>query len=143
MELEGISNACRLNVMIKRPTISTAAMEAVNSSLVSFFFGSCSRSFSGFAFFALKVFTLINPLVLECRVSMNDAQGALPAHRSSQIFQVGDQTRQFITDTRLLRFGDRMRNSMRKIDDQRAANDIFAGDKSPIAAVRAVVAVVA
>src|SRR5438270_4739780 len=37
IELDGISNACKLNVMIKSPTTSTDAIEAMNSSVDSFF----------------------------------------------------------------------------------------------------------
>src|SRR2546423_11837478 len=44
MELEGISNACRLKVMMNRPVTSTAAMEAINSMVVS-------RGFSFFTAF--------------------------------------------------------------------------------------------
>ena len=42
MELEGISKACRLKVMMNSPTTSTRATEAMNSGVVS-------RFLSGFA----------------------------------------------------------------------------------------------
>ena len=35
MELEGISNACRINVIIKSPVTSTPASDARNSTVVS------------------------------------------------------------------------------------------------------------
>jgi hypothetical protein len=38
MELEGISNAWKMNVIIKRPVTRTTAMEAINSGVVSFCF---------------------------------------------------------------------------------------------------------
>jgi hypothetical protein len=53
MELEGISNACTMKVMMKRPVTSTAASEARNSTVVS-------RGFSGsvFCFLAAKSLSL-------------------------------------------------------------------------------------
>src|SRR5574341_1281772 len=50
MELEGISKAWRLKVMMNRPVTSTTAMEARNSMGVSLFFSSCPSGFSVFSF---------------------------------------------------------------------------------------------
>ena len=53
MELDGISKACKLKVMMKRPVTSTTAIEEMNSIGVSFFFS----GFSGAAFFSICSFT--------------------------------------------------------------------------------------
>jgi hypothetical protein len=37
IELDGISKACKLNVIMKRPTTRTDAIDAINSSVDSFF----------------------------------------------------------------------------------------------------------
>ena len=45
IELEGISKACSVKVMMNRPVTSTMAMEAMNSGVVSF-------GFAGFSWLA-------------------------------------------------------------------------------------------
>ena len=50
MELEGISKAWRLKVMMNRPVTRTTAMEARNSMGVSFFFSSGASVFAVFGF---------------------------------------------------------------------------------------------
>ncbi len=44
MELDGMTKACRAKVMMKRPVTSTAAMEAMNSGVVSLGFLGSRRS---------------------------------------------------------------------------------------------------
>jgi hypothetical protein len=46
MELEGISNACRMNVIMNNPVTSTPAKEAKNSTVVSRGLASRAVSFS-------------------------------------------------------------------------------------------------
>src|SRR6202044_1752017 len=55
MELDGISNACTMNVIMNRPVTSTAASEARNSTVVSRGFSACVSSFVATRFFPIKV----------------------------------------------------------------------------------------
>src|SRR5579864_5540197 len=68
IEAEGISNACRIKVIMKRPVTSTPASEARNSTVVSLGFSACNLSF-----FATRL------LVQRFRNSSDQPQRAVPA----------------------------------------------------------------
>src|ERR1700677_668106 len=90
MELEGISNACRINVMMNRPVTSTLAREARNSTVVSRGFSlastTTSRSFFGTLATSFKGF------FLGASLSAHQPEGAFPAryleHMSHRVGKV-------------------------------------------------------
>src|ERR1035438_2596023 len=54
MELEGISKACRINVMMNKPVTRTPAREARNSTVVSLGFSSSTTIFSFLDTFGIR-----------------------------------------------------------------------------------------
>src|SRR5215831_16620035 len=95
IELEGISKACRLKVMMNSPVTRTTAIEAMNSSVVSFF-SSCADSGVFLSFFAKVVCPC--PFRISLRRSrrregaagrlLHDAERATPAGQMQDLSQV-------------------------------------------------------
>src|SRR5262249_62288475 len=99
MDAEGISNACRTNVMMNRPVTNTPASEARNSTVVSRGFSSLSLSLSlSLSFFAKRLPRLHSALIYQ-------AERAVPARYLHQVPHGVNESRKFITGagiTRLL-----------------------------------------
>src|SRR5258706_726228 len=134
MELDGISKACRLKVMMIRPITRTTDMEEMNSMTVSFCFA---------------------VLFLSSFLANDASRPGLPVHRRRRLahhaqhpvpagMKVGHRIRetgQCITARRNdADAGSSVR--ARPVDEQRTSHDVGARHESPVARVLTVVAVV-
>src|SRR5579864_4962498 len=129
MEDDGISNACTMKVIMKRPVTSTPASEARNSTVVSRGFSSCSLSF-----LATRL------LVQRFRNSPDQPQRAVPACDLHDMTQCIKEPVKFITGSYWP--GRRIGATHRPVDHQRPAHNVLLRYKSPVPAVQAVVAIV-
>src|SRR5438105_9855157 len=95
MDLEGISNACKMNVMMKSPVTRTADMEEINSIGVS-------PGLAGLGFCrsapATPSFCLLSAKVFER--STHQAQHAFPAHVRPRMSYGITQISEFIIRSR-------------------------------------------
>src|SRR5690242_18704900 len=130
MDDEGISNAWKMNVIMKRPVTSTPASEARNSTVVSRGFSSSTLSLSFF-------FTRLP----RRRDLLYKSESPVPAGDLQDMAQRIQEPVKFITGSEL--HTGRIRIVNRPVDQQRPTNNILARHKSPVAAVKAVIAVVA
>src|SRR5882724_6177718 len=121
MELEGISNACKTNVMMNRPVTSTPASEARNSTVVSLGFSFTTSSVSFFATFAIR----FKDLLLIVSSSTHQPERASP---SRSLVHMGDRIRKMKKSiTHGWGSGKIVaRIGRRPVDQERPADDIFA-----------------
>src|SRR5690242_7781675 len=129
MDDEGISNAWKMNVIMKRPVTSTPASEARNSTVVSRGFSSSSLSFSFF-------FTRLP----RRRSLLHKSESPVPAGDLQDMAQCIQEPVKFITGSKLRT--ERIRIANRPIDHQRTADNVLPRHEPPIAAVQAVIAIV-
>src|SRR5271167_4933932 len=115
MELEGISKACTMKVMMNRPVTSTAAREARNSTVVS-------RGFSACVFFFMA--TKFCPVNGRCTPLVDYSKCPIPARYLKQMADRVGEVIKFITR--------RGRNRQiilhaphRPIDQQRTSDNVF------------------
>src|SRR5579862_2440 len=129
MELDGISNACTMKVMMNRPVTSTAASDARNSTVVS-------RGFSGLGFILLAT-GYVRILVL----LVDEPKGSIPPRDLKQMGHRVCEMKKFITGAgsarRLL-----SRVFERPVNHPRGADDVFPGNEPPIAAVEALIPII-
>src|SRR5262249_22267302 len=131
IELEGISKACRTNVMMNRPVTSTAASEARNSTVVS-------RGFSGCA--VLSFLANFRFPRMFCQLTYQP-ECPIPASHLQEMRNRVSEMVEFITQRRRRRQITVGRTNG-PVNEQRPADNVFPRDKSPIPAVGAVVPVV-
>src|SRR5664279_1017684 len=99
MELDGMTKACRVKVMMKSPVTSTAAIEAMNSGVVSLGFvggASCAGSTGT----DLPAFSLdpkiVDLLVVSLRRELlRNPEHAVPAQASERVNGTVSQSRKF------------------------------------------------
>src|SRR5437667_11947428 len=90
MEAEGISNACRMNVMMNSPVTKTPASDARNSTVVSRGFSSFLSLFGTSFFGTVVLFERVCDLLYE-------AERAVPAGDLHQMTHRIQKTIKFIT----------------------------------------------
>src|SRR5579871_6178351 len=153
IELDGISNACTTKVMMKSPVTRTAASEARNSTVVSLCFSSGALLASS-SFFGNVVFVPIsnfwksglrgrthsqNKRIQLSATSVYQPERSVPARDLEDVRHgVGEVMKP--TLKRILRIAIPIAHG--PVNDQRASDDVFARNESPIAAVLAIVAVI-
>src|ERR1700683_161161 len=155
MELEGISNACRINVMMNRPVTSTPASEARNSTVVSWGFSStvCSSSFlltkTAFSFFGTVAIRFRGFHFASGRAKhpnshtflTHQPKSTFPARDLEHVSHRVSEMKKSITHG--WRSGKIVAHITRRpINQKWASNDVFSRHESPIAAVLAVIAVI-
>src|SRR5205085_4969213 len=116
-------------VMMNNTITSVTASEARNSTWVSFGLESVSCSFSDIGSSASSQLP-------------DDPESAVPAGDLKYVQRTIDEMKNFITCRRRLRHVV-PKAVQRPIDNERAPDDVFLRHKTPVAAVRAVIAVVA
>src|SRR5580704_2630891 len=132
IELEGISKACTIKVIMNRPVTSTAARDARNSTVVSRGFSTCVFSFLATRFIPLKGRS--PPLV-------DYSKCTVPARELKQMADRVGEVMKFITR------GSRNRHVFvctphRPVNQQRPPDDVFTRHEAPVAAVQAVVSII-
>src|SRR5580704_1523983 len=141
IELEGISKACRTNVMMNSPVTRTAASEVRNSTVVSRGFSSCLSSFLANRSFLANGSFAFNSYVQLWRL-FDHPKSAVPARHLEQMSGRISEMIKFITRcgrNRHVRVGV----SHRPIDQQWASDDILLRHEPPVAAIQAFVPVIA
>src|ERR1700674_3654171 len=147
MELEGISKACNTNVMINRPVTSTAASDARNSTVVSRGFSSTgfllsTISFSFFGKFGIRFRRFLRQRTfIGAPASAHQPESTFPARYLEQMsYRVGKVIKSITHGWRSGKIVVQI--ARRPVNQKRTPNDIFAGHKSPVPAVLAVIAIV-
>src|SRR5271165_1886407 len=157
MELDGISKACSAKVMMNRPVTITMAMEAINSGVVSL----CLVGFSGSAALAgfrdSAVFSAFCAVFAKFLVVAKGVLPRLSAYPPGKLLhgpqnppptqtldQGGHIVRQTRKSIRRQFTGDVWSSTVhREVNQQRPADNVLGGNKTPVARVVTVVAVVA
>src|ERR1022692_2799360 len=132
IELEGISKACTMNVIMNRPVTSTAARDARNSTVVSRGFSTCVFSFLA---------TRFCPVSGRCPPLVDYSKCAVPACQLEQMADcVGEMIKSITRGGRSWHFV--LDTAHRPIDQQGTPNDVFPGNEAPVAAIEALIAII-
>src|SRR5580692_8839947 len=136
IELEGISKACTMKVIMNRPVTSTAARDARNSTVVSRGFSACMSSL-----LTARLATRFFPVSWANPPLVHYSKCPIPASELKQMADRVGEVIKFITR----RGGDWhviLCTPHRPVNQQRTTDNIFPRNEAPIAAVQALVSII-
>src|SRR5580692_10006494 len=136
IELEGISKACTMKVIMNRPVTSTAARDARNSTVVSRGFSACMSSL-----LTARLATRFFPVSWANPPLVHYSKCPIPASELKQMADRVGEVIKFIT-RRGRNWHVTLCTPYRPINQQRPPDNIFPRNEAPIAAVQAFVPVI-
>src|SRR5581483_916730 len=130
IELDGISNACTINVIMNSPVTSTEASDARNSTVLS-------RGFSCRSFFATVSFSFVS-----VRKLIHQPERPVPSRNMEDVSEGINEVAELLSRgayTSLVVVSA----ANGPIYNQRSSNDVLTRHKSPIAAIKTLIPIVA